>query len=41
MYETHRLAEEGETRAALLNLALRVALGIGAVALGWWLGSLG
>jgi CrcB protein len=40
MYETHRLAEEGEGRAALLNLGLSVALGIGAVALGWWLGSL-
>jgi fluoride exporter len=41
MYETHRLAEEGETRAALLNLVLSVGLGIGAVALGWWLGSPG
>ena len=38
--ETHRLAEEGEGRLALANLALSVALGLGAVALGWWAGSL-
>jgi CrcB protein len=41
MYETHRMAEEGETPAAVLNLALSVGLGIGAVAVGWWLGTLG
>lgn len=40
MFETQRLAEEGETRAALVNIALSVALGIGAVALGWWIGAL-
>ena len=40
MLETHRLAQEGETGAALANLGLSVALGLGALALGWWLGSL-
>jgi len=39
MFETQRLAEDGEERMALLNLVLSVALGIGAVALGWWIGS--
>jgi len=40
MFETQRLAEDGEERLALANLGLSVALGIGAVALGWWIGSL-
>lgn len=40
MLETHRLAEEGEGRLALVNLALSAALGLGAVGLGWWAGSL-
>lgn len=40
MFETQRLAEEGETRTAVINIALSVALGIGAVALGWWIGAL-
>ena len=40
MFETQRLAEDGEERPALVNLVLSAALGIGAVALGWWIGSL-
>ena len=40
MLETQRLAEEGEDRLAVANLLLSAALGIGAVALGWWAGSL-
>jgi CrcB protein len=40
MFETQRLAEEGEERVALANLLVSVALGLGAVALGWWIGSL-
>lgn len=40
MFETQRLAEDGEERPALVNLVLGAALGIGAVALGWWIGSL-
>ncbi len=40
MLETHRLAEEGEGRLALANLVLSVAVGLSAVALGWWAGSL-
>ena len=40
MLETHRLAEEGEGRLALANLALSTALGLGAIGLGWWAGSL-
>ena len=39
MLETHRLAEEGEGRLALVNLLLSAALGLGAVGLGWWAGS--
>lgn len=41
MLETQRLLEEGWDTAAALNLGLSVALGVGAVGLGWWLGSLG
>lgn len=40
MLETQRLAQEGESAAAVANLVLSVALGLGALALGWWLGSL-
>ena len=40
MFETQRLAEEGEERLATLNIAVSVALGILAVALGWWIGAL-
>jgi CrcB protein len=40
MLETQRLLEEGWDAAAAANLGLSVALGIGAVGLGWWLGSL-
>jgi fluoride exporter len=38
MLETHRVAEEGEPWAALLNIALSLALGIGAAALGRTIG---
>ena len=34
MFETHRLAEDGEMRAAALNVVLSLAVGLGAVALG-------
>jgi CrcB protein len=40
MLETHRLAEEGEGRAATANLVLSAALGLGALGAGWWMGSL-
>ena len=40
MLETHRLAEEGEGRAAAANLALSAALGLAALGAGWWIGSL-
>lgn len=40
MLETHRLAEEGEGRLVLANLLLSAGLGLAAVALGWWAGSL-
>jgi CrcB protein len=40
MLETHRLAQEGEGGLALVNLGLSAALGVGAIGLGWWLGSL-
>jgi CrcB protein len=39
MYETQRLAEDGDARAALLNLVASLALGLGAVALGRAVGS--
>jgi CrcB protein len=38
MFESHRLAEEGELRAAGLNVAGSLALGLGAAALGRWAG---
>jgi CrcB protein len=38
MLESHRLAEEGELPAAVLNLAGSLALGFGAVVLGRWVG---
>jgi len=40
-YETVRLAEEGETPTALTNLALSLAVGLGAAALGWAVGTAG
>jgi fluoride exporter len=38
IFETHRLAEEGEPWAAALNIVLSLALGIGAAALGRTIG---
>jgi CrcB protein len=38
MYETHRLAEEGEGRLAALNVAVSLVLGVLAVLLGRWIG---
>ncbi len=38
-YETVRLAEEGESTLAVSNVAGSLAAGLGAAALGWWLGS--
>jgi CrcB protein len=38
-YETVRLAEAGRWRAAVANVALSLAIGFAAVALGWWLGT--
>jgi CrcB protein len=38
-YETVRLAEEGETTAAVGNVALSLAAGLAAAALGWVAGS--
>lgn len=40
MLETHRLAEEGEGRAATANLVLSATLGLAALGAGWWIGSL-
>lgn len=40
MFETQRLAEEGEGRLATLNIVVSIALGLAAVSLGWWIGSL-
>ena len=40
MLETQRLAEDGEGRLALVNLALSIGLGLGAIGAGWWAGSL-
>lgn len=40
MLESHRLAEDGEGRAALANLALSLGLGLAAVAIGRELGGL-
>lgn len=39
MLETERLAEEGESRVALANLALSLAAGLAAAAAGWALGA--
>jgi CrcB protein len=38
MFETHRLAQDGERVIAVANIVLSLALGLGAVALGRWLG---
>jgi fluoride exporter len=38
--ESHRLAEDGQVRIALLNVALSLAVGLGAVALGRAVGGL-
>jgi CrcB protein len=38
MFETHRLAEDGEGRAAALNVAVSLGLGILAVLVGRWIG---
>ncbi len=40
MLETHRLAEDGRSAVATLNLLVGAAAGVGAVVLGWALGSL-
>jgi CrcB protein len=39
MFESHRLAEEGELPSAILNLGLSLMVGLGAAALGRHLGS--
>jgi len=39
MLETHRLAEDGETGAAIANLVLSLAIGLGAAALGRLIGA--
>jgi fluoride exporter len=39
-YETVRLTEEGETAAAVANVAASLLTGLAAAALGWWLGTL-
>jgi CrcB protein len=38
-YETVRLTEEGETTAAVANIAASLAAGLAAAACGWWLGT--
>lgn len=38
MLETHRLGEERQTRTALANIVVSVALGIAAAILGQWVG---
>ena len=38
MLETHRLGEDGERKPAIANIAISLAVGIGAVALGRTLG---
>ena len=40
-FETFRLLDERLWRTALLNMAVSILAGLGAVALGFWLGSLG
>ena len=39
-YETVRLANAGQWRAVVGNVAISLAAGLAAVALGWWVGSL-
>lgn len=39
MLETHRLAEDGHVRAAVLNVVAALALGVGAAALGRLIGA--
>ncbi|MDH2414567.1 fluoride efflux transporter CrcB [Nocardioides sp. CER19] len=39
-FETFRLLDERQWRAAVLNVGLSVAAGLGAVALGFWVGSM-
>lgn len=41
MLETHRLAEDGRSGLALVNLAAPLAAGLAAAGLGWWIGGLG
>lgn len=38
VFESHQLAEDGEAGLGLLNVALSVALGLGAAAAGWAIG---
>jgi CrcB protein len=38
-YETVRLLEDGSYAAGLANASANLALGLGACALGWWVGS--
>jgi len=40
MFETQRLAEERQTRSAALNVTVSLLLGVGAAALGRWIGQL-
>jgi fluoride exporter len=40
MLQTQRLAEDGETRLAVTNLAVSAAAGLGAGAVGWLLGGI-
>jgi CrcB protein len=37
-YETMRLGESGAARVAVGNVAVSLVVGIGAAALGWWVG---
>ena len=39
MLETQRLAEDGKTGLALMNVAGSIALGITVAGLGWWIGA--
>jgi CrcB protein len=39
MLETHRLAEEGESRAAFANIAVSLGAGLAAAAAGWAIGA--
>lgn len=38
MFETHRLGEDGEGRAAIANVVVSLVLGVAAAALGRWIG---